>query len=125
LRAKRDATSKRIGKEIREREETKRPPVKNRRRKIAIFRHALRFHPKRRAVKPRCEARGSGRPAENKKTSRDFSRHTLNASHFHFSGRFAPATEVHLLWRPDQMILKPAVAPPFLQPSRPGRMAGS
>jgi len=42
LRAKRDATSKRIGKEIREREETKRPPVKNRRRKIAIFRHAPR-----------------------------------------------------------------------------------
>ena len=45
LRAGRDVTSECIGKEIREREATKPPPVKNRRRKIAIFRHALMFQP--------------------------------------------------------------------------------
>jgi hypothetical protein len=43
LRAERDATSESIGKEIREREATKPQPAKNRRRKIAIFRHALKF----------------------------------------------------------------------------------
>jgi hypothetical protein len=41
LRAERDATIERIGKEIREREATKPSSVKNRLRQVAIFRHAL------------------------------------------------------------------------------------